>query len=314
MGAGPRLIPMVVGVAVGAGLADRVATRAGAKLTVVVGFLVLAAGAGLAATTSLASGDALAATWMATMGLGTGLALATSASAALGTLSAEGAGVGSAVTQVFQRIGAPIAAAFMGSVLNDTYRSTIDLTGLPAQAAETARNSVFAGLQIAQQLGSSSLLDSVRTAFVNGMDGAFLVAAGGALVGGVLALAFLPQRAMAVERPSLAVVTKLHRGLADEARLAILLELREGPRTAGQVAASVGLSASDAADRLQCLVDCALVRREHDGPDAAFRLIDPSVGRLLEASVQTLGRVGPTIEACPNYERPLGRPALIAEG
>jgi MFS transporter, DHA2 family, multidrug resistance protein len=48
---------------------------------------------------------------------------------------------------------------------------------------------------VARQLGSAPLLESVRAAFVQGMDVALLVSAGIAVVGIVLALAFLPGRA-----------------------------------------------------------------------------------------------------------------------
>jgi Na+/proline symporter len=46
---------------------------------------------------------------------------------------------------------------------------------------------------VAQKIGSASLLTSVRTAFVHGMDMALLVSAGFALAGLVLTLLFLPQ-------------------------------------------------------------------------------------------------------------------------
>ena len=57
------------------------------------------------------------------------------------------------------------------------------------------KGSLFGGLAVAQQLGSASLLASVRTAFVHGMDVSLVVAAGIAAAGFVLTLAFLPGRA-----------------------------------------------------------------------------------------------------------------------
>ena len=50
MGSGIRLLPMMGGLALGAGLADRVARRATAKLTVALGFAILTAGLVLGAT------------------------------------------------------------------------------------------------------------------------------------------------------------------------------------------------------------------------------------------------------------------------
>jgi hypothetical protein len=130
-----------------------------------------------------------------------GLALATASAAALGALPAERAGVGSAVIQAVNKVGAPFAAAILGSVLNATYRGRLDLAGMPAQVADAARDSVFAGVAVARRLGSASLLDSVQAAFVHGMDGMLWVCAAIAVAGMVLALIFLPGRAAAAATP-----------------------------------------------------------------------------------------------------------------
>jgi MFS transporter, DHA2 family, multidrug resistance protein len=168
MGSGLRLLPLIGGLAVGASVADRVATRAGAKLTVAAGFVLLAAGLAVGATTSMTSGTGFLSLWTPLVGLGMGLALATASAAALGALPAERAGVGSAVIQAVNKVGAPFAAAILGSVLNATYRGRLDLAGVPAQVADAARDSVFAGVAVAHRLGSAPLLDSVQAAFVHG--------------------------------------------------------------------------------------------------------------------------------------------------
>jgi MFS transporter, DHA2 family, multidrug resistance protein len=197
MGSGLRLLPLIGGLAVGASMADRIAARAGAKLTVAVGFGLLAAGLGVGATTGMSSGTGFLSLWTPVVGLGMGFALATASAAALGALSAERAGVGSAVIQAVNKVGAPVAAALLGSVLNATYRGQLDLAGVPARVASVVRDSVFAGVAAAQQLGSASLLHSVRAAFVDGMDVMLWVCAAIAVAGVVLALVFLPGRAAA---------------------------------------------------------------------------------------------------------------------
>ena len=73
--------------------------------------------------------------------------------------------------------------------------SRLHLSGLSPAAARTVRQSIFGGVAVARALRSSSLLISVRAAFVHGTDVAFLVSVGFALVGLVLSLAFLPARA-----------------------------------------------------------------------------------------------------------------------
>jgi len=180
---------------VGAGLADRVATRLGSKITVTAGFAVLGAGLVLATTTTPASGYGLAATWTAIGGLGAGLALATASSAALAAITAERAGVASALMQAVQKLGTPLAAAILGSVLNAGYTAGLDLTGVPAPAAAAMRDSVYAGVAVADRLGSPELLLAVRTAFVDGLEQMLWVSAGVAVLGVLLTVAFLPARA-----------------------------------------------------------------------------------------------------------------------
>ena len=55
------------------------------------------------------------------------------------------------------------------------------------------RQSVFGGVAVAHEIRSASLLRSVDTAFVHGMDQALLVSAGIAVVGLVLTVVFLPK-------------------------------------------------------------------------------------------------------------------------
>jgi MFS transporter, DHA2 family, multidrug resistance protein len=193
MGSGLRLLPLIAGLVVGAVPADRVVRLVGAKATAAVGFVILAVGLLLGARTSAAAGGVFVASWMAVVGVGMGLALATASSAALAELSEERSGVGSAVLQAVNKVGGPFGTAILGSVLSSGYLAHVDVSGLPAATATTVRQSIFGGVAIAHQIGSASLLESVRTAFVHGMDAALLVSAGIALAGGVLTWLFLPR-------------------------------------------------------------------------------------------------------------------------
>jgi len=195
-GSGLRLLPLIVGIVIGAGAADRISVRIGRKITVALGFTLMAVAEGIAgANMSVTSTDVFIAAWMALVGLGMGLALSTAASAALAELPAEHSGVGSGIMQALQKLGAPFGVAILGSVLNAAYQSQLNLASLPASAATLVKQSVFAGVAVAQKLNSAGLLTSVRTAFVSGMNGTFWVSTGIAIAGVVLALAFLPGRA-----------------------------------------------------------------------------------------------------------------------
>jgi MFS transporter, DHA2 family, multidrug resistance protein len=195
MGSGLRLLPLLGGMMVGAGLADRVAVRVGAKITVAAGFAILGAALLVATATTVTTGYGLTATWIAIGGAGAGLALATASSAALATISAERSGVASALMQAVQKLGTPLAAATLGSVLNAGYASGLDVSGLPARAADALRDSVYSGVAVAERLGSPDLLRNVRTAFVDGFEQMLWASIAVAALGLVLTLAFLPARA-----------------------------------------------------------------------------------------------------------------------
>jgi predicted MFS family arabinose efflux permease len=193
LGTGLRLLPVIGGLLVGAQLADRVAPRLGASRTVALGFGLLAGALIAGATTTSDSGYGFAAAWMTVIGAGLGFALPSAMDAALGALSPERSGVGSALLMAMRTVGGTIGVAVLGTVLSSAYRGALD--GAPA----ASRESVSAGAQLAQQLGSEELLRSVQSAFVDGLDAMLWVCGGIAVVGLVLALRFLPRRSAAAD-------------------------------------------------------------------------------------------------------------------
>ena len=116
-----------------------------------------------------------------------------------------------------------------------------------------------------------------------------------------------PAKAATRSAEPLAVETKLFRGLADASRLRILLELRAGPRAAGDLASGLGLTPSATSNHLLCLLECGLLSVESSGRRNLYRLADPAVEGLLDASRVLLGEIAPTIEACLNYGPPSRR-------
>jgi Na+/melibiose symporter-like transporter len=202
MGSGARLLPLIAGLVVGALPADRLTRLIGAKLTVALGFVLVAAGMALGATTSVSSSVAFVAAWMAVVGAGLGVTLATAASAALSELTEERSGVGSAVMQALQKVGGPFGTAILGSVLSSVYLAHLRLDGLPAPLESAARQSLFGSVSVATRLHSQTLLASARGAFVTGMDVSLVVAAGMAVAGLILALLFMPARSGAAKSPT----------------------------------------------------------------------------------------------------------------
>lgn len=196
-GAGFRLLPAILGMALGAIPADRVAARVGPKVTVAIGLTLLAGAMAAGSTMAIGTSEAVVAAWTLVVGFGAGLGLSTAASAAMLELDAEHSGVGSALVQAVIKLGPAFGATILGSVLTDTYQRLVPLAGLPAEAAAAVKASVFGGLAVAQQAGSAALADGVRAAFVTGMDDALRVGAIIAAAGIALALAFMPGRSSA---------------------------------------------------------------------------------------------------------------------
>lgn len=193
-GTGIRLLPLIAGLLLGAGVASALTARAGAKLTVAIGFALLAAGLGIGALTSLSNGYGFTVVWITVVGLSLGFVMPTAMDAALSALSAERSGVGSALMLALRQVGGVIGVAVLGTMLNSAYRGHLILSGIPAPLAATAEKSVTAAAAVAQQIGSTALLASAHSSFVYGMDVMLGVCGIIALVGIVLTLVFLPRQ------------------------------------------------------------------------------------------------------------------------
>src|SRR5579864_4131330 len=201
LGAGVRLLPMIGGMVVGMLAGTRLqsppksgaAPLVGAKALVTGGFSVMAASLAAGAFTTISSGTGYGAAWFAVAGIGLGLAIPAAMNAALGALSAERSGAGSALITAMRQVGAALGAAILGTVLSSAYQARLDLAGLPAATAGAVRSGVSGGVEVARSLGSAPLLHSVQTAFVHGLDVMLWCCAGIALASALLALAFLPR-------------------------------------------------------------------------------------------------------------------------
>ncbi|QMV44539.1 DHA2 family efflux MFS transporter permease subunit [Cohnella cholangitidis] len=190
---GLRLLPMIGGLILGAKIAQSLLMRSGTKVVVGAGFAIIAVGLVAGAMTGMDSGYGYAAVWITVSGFGLGMVLPASMDAATGELSAERSGVGSALIMVMRQVGGAFGVALLGSALNATYRSQLDLTDVPESAAGLVRQSVVGGSMVARQLSSESLLHSVHLSFIHGMNNLLFVCCGFAIVGLALTLRFLPR-------------------------------------------------------------------------------------------------------------------------
>jgi EmrB/QacA subfamily drug resistance transporter len=194
LGSGVRLLPMVVGMLIGMIGGTRLKAP---RIAVTAGYLLMAAAMGLGALTTLSSGAGYAIAWVGLAGLGLGLVMPAAMSIALGALSAERSGAGSALLTAMRQVGSTIGVAILGTVINSSYTSGVAsaVAGLPGSAASAVKSGAGPGVAVAAKLGSPSLADTVRTAFVHGMDLMLWTCGGIAVACALLAVVVLRQRA-----------------------------------------------------------------------------------------------------------------------
>jgi MFS transporter, DHA2 family, multidrug resistance protein len=203
--AGVRLLPFAGIILVMSPLSARVVERLGTKVTVASGLAIN--GTALVLMTGLQTGSSYSdLVWrMMLMAFGQSLVMAPATESIMGSLPLAKAGVGSAVNDTTRQIGGALGVAIVGSVMSSTYASKItDLfAGTPSSgsaAEQAAKDSLGGALAVAKQAPESlgNLLTSVaKSAFVDGMHVGFLVAAGAAFLGAIVAALWLPARARA---------------------------------------------------------------------------------------------------------------------
>ncbi|MFJ9537731.1 MFS transporter [Streptomyces sp. NPDC101225] len=200
LGTGVRLLPMMGGLLIAARGAQPVVARFGARAVVSAGLVVLAFAALLGSRTTAASGYGFVALWLSITGIGFGFSVVPAMDGALGTLPRDRAGSGSGLLMTLRQVGAAIGIALLGSLLAGIFRDRLDVTGLPARAADTAGDSVVAAHLVAGGARpgvAAHLVASADRAYVHGMGVVLLVCGVAALVAALLAAAFLPRTAPA---------------------------------------------------------------------------------------------------------------------
>jgi DHA2 family multidrug resistance protein-like MFS transporter len=203
LGSGLRLLPMVLGMVVGMVVGTRLQSvrggsdgtpgksAAGPRTVITAGYVVIAVALGVGAFTTLSSSTWFTLAWVAVSGLGFGLVMPSAMNVTLASLTAERSGSGSALISAMRQVGSVIGVAILGTLISNAYGSRVDTSGLPAAAADLARQGVAGGVEVAQKLGSAELLASVRSAFVDGMDIMLWTCGGIAVCCALLAVVFL---------------------------------------------------------------------------------------------------------------------------
>ncbi|MBF6558359.1 MAG: MFS transporter [Acidimicrobiales bacterium] len=188
---GIRMLPLMGGLILGAGLADQLTAKAGYKVMIAGGLVVSSAGAVLLSLIGAASAFGMIAGAEAVIGLGMGLVLPTAGDAVVGELPETESGSGFALFRTAQFVALALGVAILGSLLNESYRSGLSghLGGLPAPVLGAAQQSIAATQGLAPHVFAAA-----RTSYASGMDEVMLVSAGLLVAAAVLVTLFLPAR------------------------------------------------------------------------------------------------------------------------
>jgi MFS transporter, DHA2 family, multidrug resistance protein len=200
--AGVATLPFAIVTGAVSPLAIVAMKRAGTKVIVTAGLVLMSAGFVVAAGTGVDSaywGRIIIA--MTLMAAGLALTASPATEAIMGALPRDKAGAGSAVNDTTREVGGTLGVAIVGSVMSSVYGSHVVAAlarlGAPAAVDAAARQSVVAGLDVAAHLPAGLAevaAAAARQAFMDGMRSGSLVAAGATAVAALATLAFLPAR------------------------------------------------------------------------------------------------------------------------
>ncbi|MDJ0771075.1 MAG: DHA2 family efflux MFS transporter permease subunit [Ilumatobacter sp.] len=202
--AGLRTLPVAFSIAIASVAAPRIVERLGTTSVVRAGLALLAAAfVWISFRVEVDTAYLEIVGQMIFLGVGLGLTTAPATESIMGSLSADKAGVGSAVNDTTRELGGTLGVAIIGSVFSSVYIGALGdsdrgvFAQLPPETQELTQESVGAARFIAAELGPNApaYLAEVNDAFLSGLAVGCLVAAGVAAGGAVFASRFLPARA-----------------------------------------------------------------------------------------------------------------------
>jgi len=198
-------LPSAAGFVVGSTIAPRIIHRLRPAVVMGTGMLIAAAGTTMLLGLSVDGGGSLlliaAASVVISLGLAPVITLATEL--IVGSAPPEQAGAATGISETSGELGGALGIAILGTVGTALYRAEVAdslPSGIPAQAAAVARDTLGGAIAIAQELPEAlggAVAAAARTAFVDAIHLVAAVAAVGALVTAIaaaLALRRVPAR------------------------------------------------------------------------------------------------------------------------
>jgi predicted MFS family arabinose efflux permease len=197
--AGEIMLPLAIGIPIGAGLSVRLVRRLGTRRVVSVALVLVAAVIGSVSTWTVSTEGWVVALALICAAIPMANVMAPSVDAILGAVREDRAGVGSAVNLLIGQLAGALGVAVVGSVMNTVYgdRMADFVAKLPPQIGGPASDSVGAAISIAAKQGGAAgqaLSAAARAGFTDALSAGAIVAAGVIVVGAVLVALFMPAR------------------------------------------------------------------------------------------------------------------------
>ena len=171
--AGVMTAPVAVGLMLTSPQTHKFVARWGTTKVVILGLLICSGVMVCYGIESIIASDIGGIVVRAIFGCGLALTATPATESIMGALPRDRAGVGSAVNDTTRQIGGALGVAVIGSLFAWRYHASLsDLSGLPADAASAAQNSIGKAIQVAKTLPSeqaASLLENAKHAYVSGM-------------------------------------------------------------------------------------------------------------------------------------------------
>ncbi|WP_182358347.1 MFS transporter [Tomitella gaofuii] len=206
---GIRSLPFAAAVLIAAPAATMLALRIGTTAVLIGGFVLLAAGMGLAGQVTVDSPYAgIVLISMILMGLGLAVVQGPATESVMASVTADEAGAGSAVNDTTREIGGALGVAVLGSIVASTYTATVTPlvdripdTMMDPQQKEYARQSVLTVLEIRQHDVPSlfsgtkdQLILTMKSAALDGFQIASYATVGLAVLCAIVVAVLLPWR------------------------------------------------------------------------------------------------------------------------
>jgi EmrB/QacA subfamily drug resistance transporter len=198
--AGVLMVPLAIGIPIGARISLKVVEHAGTNRAMAGGLIIVTLVL-LSVTQWTPTTDAwIVSATIFILALGMANVMAPGTGAVMSAVPEAKAGVGSAMNDLFRQLGGALGVAIIGSVINTAYRDRMAdvVGGLPGPAAAAAGDSVGAAVAIADQVGGAlgeALAATARAGFVDALGIAAVVAAGVAIATAILVYRLMPAHA-----------------------------------------------------------------------------------------------------------------------